>query len=248
MKAILFFLLLIPLLNIYSQEPSIRIVTENAPPFQIVENGKVIDGLAFDLLQAAQRRLDINIEIEAYPWSRAYAIAQSDSNILIFSITRSEAREPLFKWIDTIYVLEDYLWALKSSTKTKDKKTAKELMKYRTGVQRDDQQYAFLRQWGLQENKGLVIVPTWDQAITMLYANRLDFVMGSELMLTQRLEINNLDPAKVEKRVYLGKMGDGLFFAFSKQTPDSLVNIFKKTFKEMREDGEYTKIKNKWLH
>lgn len=247
MKFILIMLSLFCVHSIYAQNSQIRFVTENAPPFQISNNGKLVDGLAFDLIRAAQKRLNLNIDIEVYPWSRSYSIAQGDANVLIFSITRTEMREKLFKWIDTIYVLEDYLWALKNSTGTKEKTTAKELANYRTGVQRDDQQYNYLKEWGLSENKGLIIVPTWDQAIKMLYANRLDFIMGSELMLTQRLKANKLDPQKIEKRVYLGKMGSGLFFAFSNETSDSLVNVFINTFKDMRKSGEYIKIKDKWL-
>ncbi len=230
-----------------AQNYPIRIVTENAPPFQIVENNRVSDGLAFELLQATQKKLNLNIEIEVYPWARSYSTAQGNPNILIFSITRTEEREKLFKWIDTIYVLEDYLWALKSSAETKEKNTPKELQIYRTGVQRDDQQYAFLKNWGLSENNGLVIVPTWDQAIKMLYANRLDFIMGSEIMLVHRLKANGLDLDKIEKRIYLGKMGSGLFYAFSNSTSDSLVNDFKNAFKEIRKNGEYKAIKDKWL-
>lgn len=244
MKYLIFFFIIF---STKAQINTLRFVTENAPPFQIVEDDKVTGGLAFDLLEVAQKKLNIDIEIEAYPWARAYSTAQGDANILIFSITRTEKRENLFKWIDTIYVLEDYLWALKSSSETKDKTTPIDLRKYRTGVQRDDQQYAYLKEWGLDENNGLVIVPTWDLAIKMLYANRLDFIMGSELMLIQRLKANGLDPEKIEKRIYLGKMGSGLFYAFSKNTSDSLVNVFKNTFAKMRKSGEYEEIKNKWL-
>lgn len=236
---------LILFLNIWAAE--ITIVTENQPPLQFTQNGIVTDGLSFDLINSALKKLNINTQINSYPWARSYNLALTEENVLIFSLTRTKEREDLFKWIDTIHILEDYLWALKDNLEIKGKITPEEIKKFKTAVQRDDQQYFFLKEWGLTENAGLVVVPTQDLALKMLYAKRVDFIMESDILMDKRAESNGFDPNKLSKCVSLGKMGSGLFFAFSKQTSDTLVNEFINVFKEMRKSGEYEKIKKKWI-
>lgn len=225
----------------------ITIVTENQPPLQYTQNDIVVDGLAYDLITCALKKLGISAPIHSYPWARSYNLALTQENVLIFSLTRTKEREELFKWVDTIHVLTDYLWSMKDNINVQGKTTPEEISKFKTGVQRDDQQYHFLKKWGLNEGKGLAVVPTQDLAIKMLYAKRIDFIMESEILMKPRVAELGLDSNYIVKNVCLGEMGGGVFFAFSKQTSDSLVSVFKQTFLEMRKSGEYDKIKNKWL-
>jgi len=71
----------------------IKVITEHYPPLQIVENGKPIRGLAIDIMKELLRKTEIQTNIQTYPWARAYKMALSEENILIFSLTRTKERE-----------------------------------------------------------------------------------------------------------------------------------------------------------
>lgn len=223
----------------------IEVVTEHAPPFQYCSNTLVDSGFAVDIISEVFKELDISKKITSYPWVRAYNMALHNNNILIFSITRSKEREDKFQWAGELCVLEDYLWAL-NSHKIDSLLSIEEAKKFITAIPHNDNQHQFLKSLGLKDNKHLYIVPSWDQAIQMLYSNRVDFVMGSELMLMARIKSLNLDQSKIKKVYPLGKMGAGLYFAFNKETSPQIVEHFSQALNQIKEDGRYQKIWDKW--
>ena len=50
--------------------------------------------------------------LDVLPWARAYAIATSQANTLIFSIARTPQREEQFYWIGTLMDLQYYFYGL----------------------------------------------------------------------------------------------------------------------------------------
>ena len=55
----------------------LKIIVPNELPQQYYENGKLV-GIGIDILKEIQKRLNISVEIEVYPWSRAMAIGKKD--------------------------------------------------------------------------------------------------------------------------------------------------------------------------
>jgi polar amino acid transport system substrate-binding protein len=95
----------------------LSIMTEDFPPFNYKENGKAA-GSAVDLLiqaSAAAGKPITNDEINVMTWARAYKAVQSGPNALLFSMTRTDAREDLFKWAGPIGENRIVIWAKKSS-------------------------------------------------------------------------------------------------------------------------------------
>ena len=96
-----------------AQEP-ILIVTEDLPPLQIVNNGRVVDGLAYQKVKRLVDSAELKVNWLVAPWSRAYNMALTKPNILLFSIVRTPQREDLFTWIGQLFVMDLYLVSLKS--------------------------------------------------------------------------------------------------------------------------------------
>lgn len=90
------------------------IMTENLAPYNYLENGK-LKGIGTDVVRGLVKRLNIDAEIEVLPWARAYKKLQLYDNHILFSMSRSEAREKLFKWVGPIIVNGVYLYRLASS-------------------------------------------------------------------------------------------------------------------------------------
>ena len=78
--------------------------TETYPPYNMKEDGK-LTGLSIEVLNAVLKQLNSKQTIEDVlltNWSRAYSIALKNNNSMVFSTTRTESREPLFKWVGPI--------------------------------------------------------------------------------------------------------------------------------------------------
>ena len=58
-----------------------------------------LDGVSVELVRELQRRVGNEKPIQVYPWARAYRIAQTRADILLFTTTRSVERDPLFHWL-----------------------------------------------------------------------------------------------------------------------------------------------------
>jgi len=79
-----------------AQAETIKAVTASLPPFTVSPEKK---GITHEMVEEISKRSGVDIEIEYLPWSRAQVVAQETPNTLIFTIGRSEAREPKYTWI-----------------------------------------------------------------------------------------------------------------------------------------------------
>jgi polar amino acid transport system substrate-binding protein len=82
-----------------------------------------------------------------------------------------------------------------------------------------------LKESGFDNNK-LQGVSKLRQNVQKLELDRIDLIAYSENGFYKHLKINNLDPKKFES-VYILKETE-LYYAFHKDTPDSLVQKFQK--------------------
>ncbi len=74
---------------------------EESPPYHYLKNGEVT-GISAEVLQAACARAKIACDLQIVPWARAYALATTTPNTLIFSIVRRADREKSFIWLSPI--------------------------------------------------------------------------------------------------------------------------------------------------
>src|SRR5512136_411438 len=90
---------------------TITIVTEEFPPYNYQDNGKLI-GVSTEVVEAVLKQLpEITVEFKVYPWARAYKNALENPNTLIYSLGFNEKRRDLFKWVGVIAPAEFYLFA-----------------------------------------------------------------------------------------------------------------------------------------
>ena len=69
----------------------VKIVTEDLRPYNYLENGK-LKGVGTEVVEAVLKELNLPLEIQVYPWARAFAIATNEPGTLIYTIGRSEER------------------------------------------------------------------------------------------------------------------------------------------------------------
>ena len=134
------FLMLYSLLLFLPQSISaavkLTILTENLPTLNYLKNGELV-GYSVDIVKEIQRRVGSQEQIKVLPWARAYNMALTEDNIVLFSITYTEERKNSFKWICPLLTKRDILVARKNSgISIKSIEDAKKVA--RIGTIRDD--------------------------------------------------------------------------------------------------------------
>ncbi|MGL1863135.1 MAG: transporter substrate-binding domain-containing protein [Pseudodesulfovibrio sp.] len=121
----------------HAAEPKLQVITEIAPPASFIDTDGNLTGLAVEIIQAIQQEIGDHTEIQVMPWARGYQELTTNSNVALFSTTRTPARENLFQWVGPLFTTRWIIYARKDSglriTSLEDAKSIK-----RIGVYRDD--------------------------------------------------------------------------------------------------------------
>ena len=77
---------------------ALTLTTEELPPFNFIRDGNVV-GQSTDVMREVLKRTGIPGTISVYPWKQAYQMAQEGKDTCVYSTSRTEARESLFRWV-----------------------------------------------------------------------------------------------------------------------------------------------------
>ena len=217
----------------------LTILTENLPPLNYVENG-VLVGPSVDIVKQIQKRVGSKEEIQVYPWARAYQMALNEKNIILFGMTYTKLRKDKFKWVGPLATKRDILVAKKGSgIKISSLEDAKKVV--RIGTLRDDTRERLLKSHGFTN-----LEPVSDEQLNAkkLALGRIDLWTYKIPGLRTVCDLAGVDYADFEEVYHLREID--LMIAFSKRTPDSIVQKWRDAFNEMLADGTILQIRNKW--
>ena len=93
----------------------IDVVTEYLEPYQIELPDGTLGGYSTDVVNALFEQANCQANIQVMAWARAYEIAKSQTNVMIYSIAHTERRTDSFNWIGSLLEERLYFWALKES-------------------------------------------------------------------------------------------------------------------------------------
>lgn len=225
----------------YTAAQSLTVVTEEWPPYNHTEEGR-IKGVVTEVVRATLDRAGIDYTINAYPWARAYDMAQNRENVLIYSIFRLPIRERLFKWIQ-IDGLSVNMHLFRPSHRTDiDASTLDEAKKYRIGVTRDTSTHHFLLDNGFKD--GVNLFPVKSEELNIIKANkdnkRIDLTTGDTLSLACWLKVSGYPSDYWVQQAFLFKRD--IYMAFSITTPDELVEKVHTAFHALKDEGEIDAI------
>ena len=126
---------------------ALTLVTEENPPFNYIEQGKVV-GLSTEIVSELGKRSGVPLQIKSMPWEQAYLAAQRDKETCIYSTARLENRERLFTWIGPIATNQ---WVLIGKSDFAGLAKVEEARKYRVGVVAKDAKIEFLMSKGVTD-------------------------------------------------------------------------------------------------
>ncbi|MBF7731080.1 substrate-binding periplasmic protein [Pseudomonas sp. N040] len=227
---------------------SFRVVTEEWAPFNYQHDGQPA-GFAVELLQAALTLLGEQPRIEFMPWNRAYLTAQKQPDVLIFSLARTTEREPQFQWVAPILGREVLLYRLARRPDIQPR-TLEEAKRYKVGSNTlEDASTQDLLGQGFVLGKNLELVTGRDvQNIQKLMLGRIDLIPMTQLQLAAAVREAGFAVSDFVPTVALGAAGEEYYFAFSAGTAEARVATLRQAFAQLRADGTYAALLQKYTH
>jgi len=203
---------------------NLNYLTEQLPPFNFQEDGE-LKGISVDLLEGAWRIMGADLNrsiIEVLPWKESYERTLKKENTVLFSTARLPQRENLFKWAGPIGPANKVLLARKDRNISIS--SNEDLKKYRIAAISDDSAVQMLIDRGLKQ-EDLILESTSRAIIEMLENRSIDaWAYGDTAGFWL---INDLGANTSDFEVAYVLAQTEYYYAFSKETPDSLVQSFQ---------------------
>jgi len=227
-------------------EAPLRVVTEEFPPFQYIENGH-LTGVCVEVVEAVLAEAGIQAEITMMPWARAQKTAKEEENVLIFSLARTEAREKEYKWVGQIDEAHNRVFAAAGSAIQISR--FEDLKDHVVGVVIGDLREDYFVEHGFVVGKNLQPVRSHASLYAMLAAKRLDLWPENDLAMAYIVRQSGRDPATAVKPVW--NLPDitpysGDFMAVGLSTSDSVVARLREALDRIKSDGRFAGIMRKW--
>ncbi len=216
------------------------IYTEDWPPISY-KNADKPDGMAVEVVQELQRRINNRSAIQVVPWNRAYKALLDEANVMIFTVGRSEEREKLMSLVGPVAISRTVLYTRKGNANRllalKDDIKQVAVGAYRGSIFAD----AAIRK-GFQT---LDTAATPQVVARMLMMGRFEWWSEGSVVVSSVLKeighsINDVEPVMVLESLEL-------YLAFSAKTALATIKLWEEALRQMKKDGSFQKIYQKWL-
>ena len=218
------------LASVRADEPQLQIMTEDFPPFNYLEEGKLV-GVGPEIVHALMVRMDLPGEIRVMGWKRAYNMTLNEPNKVLFSMARIPEREGKFQWVGPLMSVTDYLYANENFPQdmiTRDEaKQASGIL-----VQEGGAHHQIFQAEGFENLKPYTNVAN---QIKLLAVGRGSLLQINDLTITYQLRQQGLSLQTVKPVLKLQK--SDLFIAISNKTSPKIVQQWQQQLDQLREDG-----------
>lgn len=233
-----FILLVLLPLPLYGSSQEFTVITEEYPPFNFEKNGK-ITGISTEIVREMLKRINHSDNITIMSWSEGYNLTQTKDNYMLYSTTRSPFREKLFKWVGPIVPNNTVFFKRKGSGIAIN--TLDDARKVRgVGVYKDDFGELFLKERGFNNLKSVLdnrdnLIKLVSGKIDLWFANRpIAIFMAKQAGYS----------AQIKEAFHIQE--EFMYLAFSKTTPDSVIENWQSILDDMKSDGTYGEIFKRW--
>lgn len=229
--------------------PAVVVVTEDARPLHYLWQGQ-LQGEAPQLVRQLMQRAGLAYSQQVYPWARAYMMASSLPNVLIYSMARTPEREPHFHWVGKLLTVQYAMYALQSRSDIRAR-SVDELRAYRIGVTASDVRAHWLREQGLRDatpasRAGLDIADDGMSNLRKLMQGRVDMVPTSHVGLKSFCQSEGVDCSRF-RRVMVLPFSVDLYLAASLKTSPAVLRALRAAYDRMQQDGSYHQLLSPYL-
>ncbi|MDF2176720.1 transporter substrate-binding domain-containing protein [Aliiglaciecola sp. CAU 1673] len=223
--------------------PKLTILTEDYGPFNYLDTGE-LKGFSSELVRMILTDLGSDIsqhDMQVMPWARAYQIALVRPNTLIYTITHTEQRDMLFRWVGPLLSTRVVIVAKKD--KGLRGKSFEELQQHPVGAIRDDVGEQLLVEQGFPLER-IVSNSNPLYMVEMLNKDRIDALAHGEIASNWYLlkSGQSLDDFEV---VYTLKESHQ-YLAFNRNTSKALVDLVQEAFMRIKLSPRYEALMAKY--
>ena len=225
--------------------PTLQILTEHLPPYQMTVDGKV-KGFATEVIRNAMSHTNIDYSIKIFPWTRAYHMAINNKNSCIYSIARTPARENLFQWTQAIATTDSTLIGLRDN-KTIAITSLEQAKQYKIAVIRDDVTHQLLLEKGFVEAENLYVVNNSSSLLKLLVQRTsIDLIFADFMTVKYRALHDDIDPSIFIPYLNLNDKPLDFYLACSLSTPKAIVNQLSRAITTIKASGQHQAIVEQW--
>ncbi|WP_135077420.1 transporter substrate-binding domain-containing protein [Terasakiella sp. SH-1] len=204
----------------------ITVVTSSFKPYSYIYNGTP-RGISVAQAQRIFKELDFDPQIHVTTWPNAYKRALKRPKTLIFSMIRTPEREDKFHWIGKIAAIEAFLFK-KKGNEAVQLATLEEGLAYKTGALSKDAKGKHLIDQGYK----IWPISSQNSGVKMVLSGRLDMIPADINSLNQSLKELSQPKDALVPVLKLKKVSKPVYIAFSKDTPQELVERFRAAYKK----------------
>jgi polar amino acid transport system substrate-binding protein len=217
----------------------LTVVTEEFPPYSYTRGGK-LTGYSVDVVRAALDGAGLVYSISSYPWARAYQMAHSRPNVLIFSMVRSPEREQQFQWIAQIAKRSVYLYKL-ARRRDVNVATLEDMRRYRIAANRGDIVEEQLHHLGFDAD-----LSNDDQtSLKKLMVGRVDLMVASEASIKGVCAAAGISCTLLERTMPMPGLTD-YYVAASLGTPADTVRLLRAEFGKIKDSPLVDRLADKY--
>jgi len=219
----------------WARAGDLSLYTEDSPPLNYVENGK-LDGASVAVVKAIQARIGDTTPIAVVPWARSYKALETEPNIALFSTTRTEQREGLFQWVGPIgYV--SWVFVKKKGSPLHIGRIEDARKVRRIGTYLADAREQWLKGLGFTN---LDSATSDSLNCKKLVMGRVDAWLTGDIDLPAACKVQGIARDDVEI-AYVARKQE-LYIAFSKSTPPETVQKWQQGYDAIVKDGTFRAI------
>lgn len=224
-----------------STAQQITLLTEEYPPYNYQLDNE-ITGINTEILAKACQLANLECHFELITWTRAFGLAQKNSNYGLFSTARVPEREDLFQWIGPLETSSVALYKLKTRTDINEHN----IREYTIGVIRGSVALHVLQSHGWKEDDNIVEFSTVEEFYKPFFKGRYDLLPGSRLSLPFILDYYGYDVSMLAEVYDFGEVPYQHYLGMSHATDKITVNALQTAINKLRNDGWIMKLRKSY--
>jgi polar amino acid transport system substrate-binding protein len=215
----------------------LRVVLEVSPPHQTLDNGKV-GGLTTAVVAELLQQAGLSASFEVYPWARAFKIAATTPDVLIYNMARTPEREAQFEWIG---IVTRYKFGLLKLSQREDIQVSQlaDIKHYVVGAQREDFSAEWLKDAAKQPPEKLELQPDVIETWRLLVNGKLDLMIDDPQAIDDMLHQHQLERSDIEFVLFPPELEQQTWIALKKGSSPELVQRLRRAYKQVRGGSAY---------
>ncbi|WP_206485945.1 transporter substrate-binding domain-containing protein [Thalassotalea sp. G2M2-11] len=220
----------------YATSP-LKVFSYESKLLQYQENNQ-LKGPSAEIFKMLMAEAKISAKVHFVPWSRAFKLASTQANTMIFSMLRTEEREEQFYWLLAVSEAVRAFISLKSREDLNITKMSQAKSKV-TAIIRESYGFKLLTKRGFEPGKNLYVVSNIDTAISLFINGKVDFLFTDPIVIKHYfLEKGQLSENLIKSHIF-PETRHKSYIAINRQSDSYLVNTLQKSAERVKQHPKY---------